>query len=202
MGRRTNEENTVGRRLGRLLQQYNLRIAYAKGKRKLYQEEQNNASAKGNSQMALKATIAFKCWEVYETNLTAKREELIEAIQNALIGYNDRQRKIWFAYFIEGKSSYEIADSVVPLNPRLVQRAIAAMKSDMELKFEQKLPEVGEKVAPKWSASDLANYLSDKPAEAYVSAVKDLLDYGIVDLDALEFDKTFQDYLGGNDDGE
>lgn len=83
------------------------------------------------------------------------------------------------------------------LNSRAVQRIVASMKADMELKFEQKLPRIGEASAPKWSAQELACFLEEKPSDDYVAAIKDMLDYGIVDIDTLEFDETFQDYLKG-----
>lgn len=199
MGRSITEEINVGKRLGRLLQQYALRIAYAEGKIQLYDEEQQNASARGNGVKTLKATVAKNCWEVYAKNLKTKKEELEKSIREALVGYSTKQRQIWFAYFIENKSSYEIEEEQC-INSRAVQRMVASMKEDMDLRFDIKVPNIGEKKFPKFSPKDLAEFLTEKPSEDYVLAIKDLLNYGIVDLDELDFDPDFQGWINSGED--
>jgi len=198
MSRPVNEETSVGKRIGRLLQQYALRIAFAEGKVKLYDEEQANASARGSGVKTLRASISRNCWEVYAKNLTTKKTELEEAVKNALVGYSTKQRQVWFAYFIENKSSYEIEEQL-SLNSRTVQRMVAAMKEDMDLKFDIRLPKMGEENFPKFSAKDLAEFLTDKPSEDYINGIKDALDYGIIDLDELDFDPDFQGFLDGKE---
>lgn len=55
--------------------------------------------------------------------------------------------------------------------------------------------EDGERPAPNWNAQDLGHFLEEEPDEGYLAALKDALDYGIIDIDALEFDYEFQRYL-------
>lgn len=196
MAAQSNDVSNIGRRIGRLLQQYQLRIAYAEYKSKLYEEEREKASASGQGYKTLQATLSQKVWKTYMENLVTKKSQLEAAVREALVCYNEKERKIWWLYFIKQKSSYEI-EEIMKLNSRAVQRIVASMKSDMELKFEQKLPRIGEASAPKWSAQELACFLEEKPSDDYVAAIRDMLDYGIVDIDTLEFDETFQDYLKG-----
>lgn len=196
MAAQSNDVSNIGRRIGRLLQQYQLRIAYAEHKSKLYEEEREKASASGQGYKTLQATLSQKVWKTYMENLVTKKSQLEAAVREALVCYNEKERKIWWLYFIEQKSSYEI-EEIMKLNSRAVQRIVASMKADMELKFEQKLPRIGEASAPKWSAQELACFLEEKPSDDYVAAIRDMLDYGIVDIDILEFDETFQDYLKG-----
>lgn len=188
------DETSIGKRLGRLLSQYALRISYATYKSGLYKEESDNASARGNGYKALQATISQKAWETYAKNLGDKKTELEAAIRKSLVGYSEKQVQIWYAYFIEDKSPNEI-EEITNLSTRTIQRSIAAMKADMELKFVQRLPSIGEKTAPNWSAKDLANFLCKAPTEEYTAAIKDMLDYGVVDTDALEFDYEFQKFV-------
>ena len=194
MANNQNDVSNIGKRIGRLLQQYELRIQYAQYKSSLMEEERQKASATGKAFKSMQATISRDVWEVYAKNLNTKKSELEEAVGRALMCYSDAEKRIWWAYFIENKSSYDI-EGETHLNSRTVQRMIAAMKRDMELKFEQNLPRVGETDSPRYSASDIASFVRKKPSEEYVSAVSDLLEYGIVDLDALEFDPKFQDFI-------
>lgn len=191
-----NDEANIGKRIGRLLQQYGLRIEYAKYKANLMEEERKKSSACNQTWKAAQASVSKKAWEVYADNLATKKDELIEAVKGALICYNSKERLIWWLYFIENKSTYEIEEEV-KINSRSVQRCIAAMKEEMALKFEQSMPRMGDTEAPKWSSVDLARFLEDKPSDDYIAAVKDMLAYGIVDVDALEFDPDFQDCLAG-----
>lgn len=197
MARPVNVETNVGKRIGSLLQQYALRIAFAQGKMRLYDEEQQNASARGNGVKTLKASIARNCWGVYEKNLSDKKEELEKNVKEALIGYSTKQREVWFAYFIENKSCYEMEDEL-NINARTIQRMVAAMKEEMDLRFDFKVPDIGENKLPKFSPKDLAEFLTDKPSEEYIAGIKDVLDYGIIDLDELEFDPDFQNFLNPN----
>ena len=190
----TNDASTIGKRLGRLIQQYDLRIKYGQYKANLMEQEAKKASAIGNLEKETRAKVSMNAWATYADNLATAKMELAKAIQTALVAYNTTERKIWWAYFIENKSTYDIEDET-SINSRSVQRAIAAMKKDMELNFEQKLPYVGEVESPKWTAQDLAFFLEEKPTTDYLSAIKDMLEYGIVDIDALEFDPDFQDYV-------
>ena len=190
----TNDASTIGKRLGRLIQQYDLRIKYGQYKASLMEQEASKASAIGNEQKAVRAKVSMNAWATYADNLATAKMELAKAIQTALVAYNTTERKIWWLYFIENKSTYDIEDET-SINSRSVQRVIAAMKKDMELNFEQKLPNVGEVESPKWTAQDLAFFLEEKPTTDYLAAIKDMLEYGIVDIDALEFDPDFQDYV-------
>ena len=190
-----NDESNIGQRLAKLYQQYGLRIAYAEYKAEMYEQEREAASTRGQGYKALQAQVAKQSWEAYRKNLLNKRGELEEAVKQALIGYNDIQRKVWYAYFMEAKSSTTIMKEV-GLSDRTVERMIARMKDDMELKFTAStFKRIGETAKPKWSGDDLAEFLDDKPSDEYRRAVQDLLDYGIVDLDALEFDHDFQRFL-------
>ena len=190
-----NDESNIGMRLGKLFRQYGLRIAYAQYNADLYENERQKCSAIGQSYKALQAQIAKQSWEAYRKNLIEKQNEMGEAVQQALIGYSDTQRRIWYAYFLEGKSSTVITKEV-NLSDRTVERMIAKMKVDMELKFDGTPFKRAEAEAKaKWDASQLAAYLEGNPSQAYQSAIQDLLDYGAIDLDALEFDQRFQDYL-------
>jgi len=189
------DETSIGKRLGRLLQQYQLRIAYAKYKASLYEEEAACASSRGMGYKALQATISKKSWETYAQNLTDKKAELEGVLRSCLIGYSDKQKDIWYSYFIDNLSPSEIESKNPNLSQRTIQRVVAAMKRDMELRFEQKLPRIGERPAPNWNAQDLGHFLEEEPDEGYLAALKDALDYGIIDIDALEFDYEFQRYL-------
>ena len=190
-----NDESSIGMRLGKLFQQYGLRIAYAQYKAGMYEQERDAASARGNAYRTLQAQISKQSWEVYARNLTAKRSELEDAVRRSLIGYSDVQKKVWYAYFIEGKSSTAIMHEV-QLSDRTVERMIARMKDDMELKFSAStFKRIGEEAKPKWEAGQLASFLGGSPSDEYKAAVQDLLDYGVIDLDALEFDHDFQHYL-------
>lgn len=191
-----NDVGSIGKRIGRLLQQYQLRIAYAEYKAHLMDEERLKASAIGNAYREMQANISKKAWETYAKNLATKKSELEQAVREALICYNSKQRTIFWLYFIENKSTYEIEDEM-RIDSRKVQRTIAAMKADMEMRFEQRLPKIGEVKSPKWSAPDLAKFLTENPSQGYIDAIQDMLDYGIIDLDTLEFDQDFQDYLEG-----
>ena len=197
------DETSIGRRLGRLLQQYGLRISYATHKANIYSEEEKCASARGLAQKALRAKISANSWGVYAKNLADKRDELKQAIYLSLIGYNDKQKKIWFAYFIDNLSPSEIELQDPSVSQRTIQRVVAAMKADMALRFPSKLPNIGEKGAPNWNAKDLATFLEEKPSNDYVRALQDALNYGIIDIDALEFDYEFQNYIAtGKHPGE
>lgn len=191
-----NDVSNIGKRIGRLLQQYQLRIRYAEYKAKLMEEERAKASSSGNGWKTAQATISQKAWEVYAKNLATKKSELEDAVRKSLICYSSKEKDIWWRYFIENKSTYQI-EAELNLNSRAVQRVVASMKKDMELKFEQSLPKIGEIEAPKWSAVELAQFFEEKPSADYVSAISDLLAYGIVDVDALEFDPMFQKYIKG-----
>ncbi len=196
-----NAYNNIGNRLGRLLQQYNLRIAYAEYRSEMYKEEQSKASALGNGYKSLQATISKQCWETYAKNLSDKRDGLMSDIKGSLVGYNDKQRRIWYAYFIENKSADCVADEF-SLGTRTVERIISAMKGDMELNFSASLPKMGDRPSPSWSSAELANFLQESPSPDYLSAISDCLSYGIVDADALENDRDFQEFLerGGKHD--
>lgn len=190
-----NDEGNIGQRLAKLYQQYALRVAYAKYKAEIYEQERQSSSMRGNSARSLKAQVAKRSWEVYLANLNEKKSELESAVKTALVGYNDTQRKVWFAYFFEAKSTDAIS-AEVDLSGRTVERMIARMKGDMEMKFtsgDVKKPPRQSK--PKWSGDDLARFLEDKPSDDYRRAVQDMLDYGAVDIDALEFDHDFQEWL-------
>lgn len=190
-----NDESNIGMRLGRLFQQYGLRIAYAQYKAEMYEQEREAASARGQGYKSLQAQVAKQSWEVYRKNLITKRRELEEAVQTALIGYSDTQRRVWFSYFMEGKSSTAIMQEV-QLSDRTVERMIARMKDDMELKFtDSAFKRIGEATKPKWTSAQLASFLTENPSQDYLAAVQDMLDYGIVDLDALEFDHDFQNFV-------
>lgn len=197
-----NDETSIGKRLGRLLQQYGLRISYATYKAVLYREEEQSASARGNDQRALRAKIAKTSWETYAANLTDKRDELKRAIYMSLIGYNDRQKKIWFAYFIENLTPSEIELREPNTSQRTIQRTVAAMKADMELRFPSKLPAIGDKEAPNWNAKDLALFLEERPSEDYIKGLQDALDYGVIDIDAIECDEEFQNFISASKVGE
>lgn len=188
----------IGKRLGRLIEQYELRRAYAKYKAGLMEQERLKASAIGNEYKSMQAKISMEAWTVYETNLHEMEAELMEQIKKALLGYNSTEKNIWWLYFIENKSSYEI-ESAISLNSRSVQRAIAAMKKDMELKFlsRPRTNAEGQEYKTLFTALDLANFIEEKPSEDYVRAVRDLMQLGFIDLDALEFDGLFQDFLEG-----
>lgn len=190
-----NDESNIGQRLAKLYQQYGLRIAYAEYKAEMYEQERESASMRGQGYKALQAQIAKQSWEVYRKNLLNKRGELEEAVKQALVGYSDVQRSVWYAYFMEAKSSTTIMKEV-GLSDRTVERMIARMKDDMELKFTASaFKRIGESSKPKWDGNALAEFLEEKPSDEYRKAVQDLLDYGIVDLDALEFDHDFQHFL-------
>ncbi len=190
-----NDESNIGMRLGKLFQQYALRISYAEYKAKLYEQEREAASTRGQGYKALQAQVAKQSWEVYLKNLTAMRAELEEAVKKALIGYSDIQKKVWYAYFMEAKSSTTIMHEV-QLSDRTVERMIARMKDDMELKFTAStFKRIGEEIKPKWDATQLAAFLEESPSDDYKAAIQDMLDYGIIDLDALEFDHDFQHFL-------
>lgn len=190
-----NDESNIGQRLAKLYQQYTLRIEYAKYKSEMYEQERESASMRGQGYKALQAQIAKQSWEVYRKNLLNKRGELEEAVKQALVGYSDVQRSVWYAYFMEAKSSTTIMKEV-GLSDRTVERMIARMKDDMELKFTASaFKRIGESSKPKWDGNALAEFLEEKPSDEYRKAVQDLLDYGIVDLDALEFDHDFQHFL-------
>lgn len=194
MANNKNDVSSIGNRIGRLIQQYELRIRYAEYKAKLMAEEEKRASASGLDKKAMYAKIARLAWEVYQKNLSDKRDDLLKEIKGALICYNSKEKQIWWLYFIENKSSYDI-ETETNFNARAVQRTVAAMKSDMELKFESLFHRNSGLESPNWSAADLANFLTERPSDDYLAAVKDMLQYGIVDLDALEFDPMFQKYL-------
>lgn len=191
-----NDVSTIGNQIGRLIQQYDLRITYAQYRASLMDEERLKASSLGQGRKTLESTVSREAWAIYAKNLTTKRQALIEDVKSALICYNANERKVWWAYFIERKSTYDIA-AEIDRDPRAIQRMVAAMKADMELRFEQVLPRIGEKTSPKWSYAELANFLEDKPSEDYMKAVKDMIDYGVVSVDLLEFDPDFQDFLAG-----
>lgn len=186
--------NSIGNRLGRLLQQYNLRVAYAEYRSEMYAEEQGKASALGNGYKALQATISKQCWETYAKNLSDKRDELTDAIKTSLVGYNDRQKKVWYAYFIENKTAEAIATEINTVE-RTVMRMVSVMRDDMEMNFSASLPKMGDRPSYPWSPTDLANFLTENPTPDYVSAVSDCMSYGIVDADALENDRMFQEFL-------
>lgn len=191
---KSNEQNTIGKRLGRLVQQYDLRISHAKYTAGVYEEEWARLSATNQTQKATYAKVAHNTWKTYETNLAAKREELIKAIQEALIGYNEKQRKIWYAYFIEGLSGREIEDKY-NLGYRNVYRMVSAMQEDMSLRFVGKVPDESGAKTLNWGAARLATFLTENPSNDYIEAVEDALNYGIIDIDSLEFDPDFQDFL-------
>ncbi len=186
--------NSIGNRLGRLLQQYNLRVAYAEYRSEMYAEEQSKASALGNGYKSLQATISKQCWETYAKNLSDKRDELTDAIKMSLVGYNDRQKKVWYSYFIENKTAEAIASEINTVE-RTVMRMVSVMREDMEMNFSASLPHMGDKPSYSWSPTDLATFLTEKPTPDYVSAVSDCMSYGIVDADALENDRMFQEFL-------
>ena len=139
MGRPKDNDASIGKRLSQLLRQYSLRIALAKGKAHLYDQERQRASATGNAYKSLQAQIAVRCWAIYAKNLTTLKGELEEAIRNALAGYGEYEKRAWWLYFIENKPSSEI-EREVGLSQRTVQRWLASMKADMELKFRVPRP--------------------------------------------------------------
>lgn len=189
-----NDVSTIGNQIGRLLQQYELRITYANYRANLMNEEKLKASALGQDRKALSASISKEAWGVYAKNLNDKKGELIEAIKKALIGYNANERKVWWSYFIERKSAERVSDEVC-MSLRSVQRLIASMKDDMELRFSQIPPKFSDGETPKWSHVELAGFLQKDPSEAYVKAVKDMVDGGYISIDILESDPKFQEYL-------
>ncbi len=195
MSANTNDGSSVGRRIGRLLQQYSIRIAYAEYKAKLYEEEASSASARGNAQKSVKAKVAKITWETYAKNLADKRDNLIRDVRNSLIGYSDKQASIWFAYFVENKTTHEIATSLGVVSERTVQRMIASMKDDMSIRFETRMPRIGERPSANFEARELASFLREEPSEEYIAALKDAMDKGFIDVDALEFDYEFQSHL-------
>jgi len=197
-----NDETSIGRRLGRLLQQYGLRISYATHKANIYSEEEKCASARGLAQKALRAKISANSWGVYAKNLADKRDELKQAIYMSLIGYNDKQKKIWFAYFIDNLSPSEIELQDPNISQRTIQRVVAAMKADMALRFPSKLPTIGDKEAPNWNAKDLASFLGERPSEDYIKGLQDAFDYGVIDIDAIECDEEFQNFISASKVGE
>lgn len=192
-----NDESNIGQRLGRLLQQFDLRIAFAAYKAEMYENERSHASMRGMGQKAIQAQMAKNSWNTYRENLLRFRSELIDEVKSSLIGYSATQKHVWFAYFMENKSSTAIAKEL-GLSDRTVERSVAKLKDDMALKFRYDsaaFRRLGEIPQPRWSAEDLAAFLKEKPSQEYLEAIKDMLDYGIIDLDALEFDHGFQHFL-------
>lgn len=190
-----NDDNLIGKRIGRLLQQFRLRHAYAEHRSGLMRAEYERASGSGQTERALKAKIGKAMWDVYAKNVGDLMGKLGEDVRNALVCYNQTERGIWWAYFVEGKSSYDIGEEL-HVNSRTVQRAVAAMRRDMEMSFSFAGPKVeGEAKTPKWGAQDLADYMRPKASPEYVSAVNDMLERGIVDCDALDFDPAFQEAI-------
>lgn len=192
-----NDVSTIGNQIGRLIQQYDLRITYAKFRAELMEEERLKASTIGEGRKTFESTVSRQAWSIYAKNLATKKNELALEVKKALIGYNTVEREAWWRYFIERKSAEQVATEI-GFSLRSVQRLIASMKADMELRFSQILPRFGDKESPKWSHTELARFLSKKePSDEYARAVKDMIEYGIVSIDLLEFDPEFQDFLKG-----
>ncbi len=193
MAANKNDASTIGFQIGRLIQQYNLRIAHANHRAQLMDEERLKASSLGQSRKSIDATISRDAWLTYAKNLANKRTELAEDVKRSLICYNANERKVWWSYFIERKSADQVAQET-GFSLRSVQRLIASMKAEMECKFSQIPPRVGE--SPKWSHIELASFLSKgRLSEEYSRAIKDIMEYGIVSTDLLEFDPDFQKSL-------
>ena len=190
-----NDVSTIGNQIGRLLQQYELRITYANWRAKLMDEERLKASALYQKKRALDASIAKEAWSIYAKNLTDKKAELVEAVKRGLIGYGSNERVIWWRYFIERESAERIAEDV-NMSLRSVQRLVASMKANMELRFSTIAPKFSEGESPKWSHVELAGFLQESPSEDYVKAIKDIIEGGYVSIDLLESDPRFQEYLG------
>lgn len=196
MAANKNDASTIGFQIGRLIQQYNLRITRANYRAKLMDEERLKASSVGQTKRALEATISRDAWVIYAKNLTNKRTELAEEVKTSLIGYNANEKSVWWSYFVERKSAEKVAQET-GFSLRSVQRFIASMKAEMECRFNQIPPRMEEIESPRWSHIELAHFLEEKPNDDYIKAVKDLIDYGVISVDLLEFDPDFQAYLRG-----
>lgn len=196
MARPTNIDTSIGRRIGQLLRQYALRINFAEGKAKLYDEESQKASAMGYGKRTIDAAIARNVWQTYAKNLKDVKAELENAVKEALAGYTQQQKIIWWSYFINNQPCPDIAERPdVRMELRTVYRVVKAMRDELELKFKLPVPSEERVEIKEWSPIDLALFLEEKPSDEYIQAIKDMLDYGIVDLDTLEFDHDFQHFL-------
>lgn len=192
-----NNDTSIGNRLGRLFQQMQLRVEYATYKAKLYAEEAKLASARGKETKAVRATISQRAYETYAKNVLDLYTDLATAIKASLTGYSDKQMNVWTSYFIFDKPVSVIAVEE-NVSERTVHRMIAAMKADMELKVGGCIPaEARTEKSPNWNAIDLAEFLAGglPCSEHYYQAIADALKYGAIDVNALEFDTAFQEYL-------
>ena len=184
----------VGRRIGQLLRQYSMRIAYANGKIALYEEEQKVNSAMGKVKLSLQAAVAANCWKVYSDNLTDKKEELENAVTDTITGYSQTEKRIWWMFFIDGMSSIDIAkDGSVPLCDRQIRKIVNRMSDEMGMRFND-IPRQGATKCT-YSAEQVARYLDENPDESYIQAIEDLMKYGFLDLDCIESDEQLRDFV-------
>lgn len=188
-------ENRIGKRLGRLVAQYRLRIAYGKAKAELYSAEAKKNDRLGRSKQAIEAKASRNVFGVYVSNLEGKLGELLNGIDLALLPYSDLTRQAWKLCYLEGLTIDQIADRLC-INARYIQRLIS--RADQAVCKSVGLEGRESEPPERWSAADLAAYLTERPSADYVSGIADLLDYGAVDVTFLETDEEFLDWLASS----
>lgn len=190
----------IANRIVRILCQYDLRIAYGKAKAGLYEEEEGKYSALCDATKAAKGKVAKEVWTTYVDNLTKKKEQLEAELNDALQFYSATQKEIWIDVFVH-KRPIKSLTSKYNLCRSSLSRIVSAMRRDMEMRFDGRLPAENSD-QPNWNYKDLASFLTDKPSADYMEAVKDLVSYGLIDVQMLDTDESFQSYLDGRKEGE
>lgn len=195
MGKQTTSESFIGKRIGTLYRRMDIRIAFATGYSDLYREEAKRYSAMSQTQKAANARLASEIWKAYATNVTDMKNELRAEVRKALLGYTEQEKTVFWMFFIESKTYEEIeASPEINMSLRTIYRLIKAMRDELDMRFVPEKYERGASI-PNWSSSDLALFLEEKPSEDYLRAIKDCLEYGIIDIDAIETDPEFQYFL-------
>ena len=190
---------SIGLRIGSLIRQYGLRIAYAKGKISLYEAERAKYESLGRQRQAASAKLSRNVWAAYCNAITAKRDALMEDVRQLLSGYTGIEYDVWVRHCVNGERMSDIANDL-GYNLTWVYKIAAKVSADMAERIEEPEKPTSSK-APKWTARQLAKFLTEAPSPDYEAAIADLLAYGAIDVGALESDGGFQDYLlEGRDD--
>ena len=103
---------SIGLRIGSLIRQYGLRIAYAKGKISLYEAERAKYESLGRQRQAASAKLSRNVWAAYCNAITAKRDALMEDVRQLLSGYTGIEYDVWVRHCVNGERMSDIANDL------------------------------------------------------------------------------------------